>query len=240
MPDRPNEAYPKDMTRPPIIAPSLLSADFSRLGEEARSIAAAGADWLHLDVMDGHFVPNITIGPDVIRALRPHVDIPFDVHLMIAPADPYLDAFRDAGADIISVHPEAGPHLNRSLQRIRQLGAKAGVVFNPSTPPDVVAYMLDDIDLMLVMSINPGFGGQSFMPSQLRKIEALRAMADAAGRPDMIIEVDGGVNPETARRCIDAGATALVAGTAAFRGGPSAYRSNIAALRGEPVAPGLT
>ena len=240
MPDRPNEAYPKDMTRPPIIAPSLLSADFSRLGEEARSIAAAGADWLHLDVMDGHFVPNITIGPDVIRALRPHVDIPFDVHLMIAPADPYLDAFRDAGADIISVHPEAGPHLNRSLQRIRQLGAKAGVVFNPSTPPDVVAYMLDDIDLMLVMSINPGFGGQSFMPSQLRKIEALRAMADAAGRPDMIIEVDGGVNPETARRCVDAGATALVAGTAAFRGGPSAYRSNIAALRGEPVAPGLT
>jgi ribulose-phosphate 3-epimerase len=165
------------------------------------------------------------------------VSIPFDVHLMIAPADPYLEAFRAAGADIISIHPEAGPHLNRSLQRIRQLGAKAGVVFNPSTPPEVVEYMLDDIDLMLVMSINPGFGGQSFMPSQLRKIERLRAMADAAGRPDMIIEVDGGVNPETARQCVAAGANALVAGTAAFRGGASAYRSNIAALRGEPAAP---
>jgi ribulose-phosphate 3-epimerase len=228
------------MTTPPIIAPSMLSADFSRLGEEARAIAAAGADWLHLDVMDGHFVPNITIGPDVIRALRPHVTLPFDVHLMIAPADPYLEAFRDAGADIISIHPEAGPHLNRSLQRIRQLGARAGVVFNPSTSPEVVRYMLDDIDLMLVMSINPGFGGQSFMPSQLKKIEALRAMADAAGRPDMIIEVDGGVNAETARQCLAAGATALVAGTAAFRGGPAAYRANIAALRGEPATPALT
>jgi ribulose-phosphate 3-epimerase len=228
------------MPAPVIIAPSMLSADFSRLGEEARAIADAGADWLHLDVMDGHFVPNITIGPDVIRALRPHVSIPFDVHLMIAPADPYLEAFRAAGADIISIHPEAGPHLNRSLQRIRQLGAKAGVVFNPSTPSEVVEYMLDDIDLMLVMSINPGFGGQSFMPSQLRKIERLRAMADAAGRPDMIIEVDGGVNPETARQCVAAGANALVAGTAAFRGGASAYRSNIAALRGEPATPVLT
>jgi ribulose-phosphate 3-epimerase len=217
-----------------------LSADFARLGEEVRDIAAAGADWLHLDVMDGHFVPNITIGPDVVRALRPQTNIPFDVHLMIAPADPYLEAFRAAGADIISIHPEAGSHLNRSLQRIRQLGARAGVVFNPSTSPEVVRYMLDDIDLMLVMSINPGFGGQSFMPSQLKKIETLRAMADAAGRADMIIEVDGGVNAETARMCIAAGANALVAGTAAFRGGPTAYRSNIAALRGKPSAPTLT
>jgi ribulose-phosphate 3-epimerase len=223
------------MSAPVIIAPSLLAADFAKLGEEARAVAAAGADWLHIDVMDGHFVPNITIGPDVVRALRPHVSIPFDVHLMISPADPYLDAFREAGADLISVHPEAGPHLNRSLQRIRGLGAKAGVVFNPSTSPSVIEYMMDDVDLILVMSINPGFGGQSFMLSQLRKIETLRKMAIAAGKPDLLIEVDGGVNPVTARQCIDAGANALVAGTAVFKGGPDAYAANIAALKGEPT-----
>jgi ribulose-phosphate 3-epimerase len=220
------------MSRPvPIIAPSILSADFARLGEEARAIQAAGADWLHIDVMDGHFVPNITLGPDVVKALRPHVSIPMDVHLMIAPVDPFLEAFREAGADIISVHPEAGPHLNRTLKRIRQLGAKAGVVFNPSTSPDVIEWMMDEVDLILVMSINPGFGGQSFMTSQLKKIEALRAMVDASGR-DIVIQVDGGVTPQTAPLCISAGATALVAGTAAFRGGPEAYAANIRALRG--------
>jgi ribulose-phosphate 3-epimerase len=214
----------------PIIAPSILSADFAKLGEEARAVEAAGADWLHVDVMDGHFVPNITIGPDVVKAIRPHVSIPMDVHLMIAPADAYLDAFREAGADILSVHPEAGPHLNRTLKRIRQLGAKAGVVFNPSTPPDVIAYMMDDIDLILVMSVNPGFGGQSFMTSQLKKVEALRAMIDASGR-DIVLEVDGGVSPQTAPLCIAAGATALVAGNAVFKGGPAAYADNIRALR---------
>ena len=214
-----------------IIAPSILASDFAKLGEECRAIEAAGADWVHVDVMDGHFVPNITIGPDVVKALRPHVSIPFDVHLMIAPADPYLEAFREAGADMISVHPEAGPHLNRTLTRIRQLGAKAGVVFNPSTPPSVIEYMMDDIDLILVMSINPGFGGQSFMPSQLKKIETLRRMIDASGK-DIWLEVDGGVNPVTARQCADAGATALVAGSAVFKGGPDAYAANIAALRG--------
>ena len=220
------------MTGYVLIAPSLLAADFARLGEDVRAVSAAGADWLHIDVMDGHFVPNITLGPDVVKALRPHSTLPFDVHLMIAPADPYLEAFREAGADLISIHPEAGPHLNRSLKRIRSLGAKAGVVFNPSTPPDVIAYMLDDIDLILVMSINPGFGGQSFMSSQLRKITRLREMADQAGRSDILIEVDGGVTPETAKACISAGANALVAGTAVFRGGPAAYATNIAALRG--------
>jgi len=215
----------------PIISPSILSADFAKLGEEARAVQDAGADWLHVDVMDGHFVPNITIGPDVVKALRPHVSIPMDVHLMIAPADPYLDAFRDAGADLISIHPEAGPHLNRSLKHIRSIGAKAGVVFDPSTDPSVIRWMMDDVDHVLVMSINPGFGGQSFMPSQLAKITAIRQMIDASGR-DITLEVDGGVNPETAKLCVAAGATALVAGTAVFRGGPSAYAANIAALRG--------
>jgi ribulose-phosphate 3-epimerase len=219
------------MPRPaPIISPSILAADFARLGEEARAVEAAGADWLHVDVMDGHFVPNITIGPDVVKALRPHVSIPMDVHLMIAPVDPYLEAFRAAGADLITIHPEAGPHLNRSLKHIRQIGAKAGVAFDPSTPPEVIEWMLDDVDLVLVMSINPGFGGQSFMPSQLSKIARLRQMIDASGR-DIIIEVDGGVTPQTAGSCLEAGANALVAGTAVFRGGPQAYAGNIRALK---------
>jgi ribulose-phosphate 3-epimerase len=215
----------------PIIAPSLLSADFARLGEEVHAMAAAGADWLHFDVMDGHFVPNITFGPPILEAIRPLTKLPLDVHLMIAPADPHLDAFRKAGADSITIHPEAGPHLNRSLKHIRQSGAKAGVAFDPSTPPEVIEWMMDEVDLCLVMSINPGWGGQSFMTSQLRKIERLRAMIDASGC-DIILEVDGGVNPETARLCVDAGATALVAGTAAFKGGASAYAANIASLRG--------
>jgi ribulose-phosphate 3-epimerase len=214
-----------------IIAPSILASDFARLGEEVRAIEAAGADWVHVDVMDGHFVPNITIGPDVVKALRPHSQLPFDVHLMIAPADPYLEAFRAAGADLISVHPEAGPHLNRTLRRIRELGAKAGVVFNPSTDPSVIEWMMDDVDLVLVMSVNPGFGGQSFLSSQLRKVERLRQMIDASGK-DIVLEVDGGVTPQTAPLCISAGATALVAGSAVFRGGPEAYAGNIAALRG--------
>ena len=217
--------------RTPIIAPSILAADFARLGEEAKAVEAAGADWLHIDVMDGHFVPNITIGPDVVKALKPHISIPFDVHLMIAPVDPYLEAFAAAGADIISVHPESGPHLNRTLKRIRELGCKAGVVFNPSTSPSVIEWMMDEIDLILVMSINPGFGGQSFMHSQLAKIAKLRAMIDANGRA-IDLEVDGGVTTATAPLCIAAGATALVAGTAVFKGGPSAYAGNIIALKG--------
>jgi ribulose-phosphate 3-epimerase len=207
------------MARPtPLISPSILA------------VAAAGADWLHIDVMDGHFVPNLTIGPDVVKALKPHVSIPMDVHLMIEPVDPFLEAFRAAGADHITIHPEAGPHLNRSLRRIRELGAKAGVAFNPSTPPEVIEWMLDDVDLVLVMSVNPGFGGQSFMPSQLAKIARLRSMIEASGR-DIVIEVDGGVTPQTAGACLEAGATALVAGSAVFRGGPDAYAGNIRALK---------
>jgi ribulose-phosphate 3-epimerase len=215
----------------PIIAPSILASDFSKLGEECRAIEAGGADWVHIDVMDGHFVPNITIGPDVVKALKPHVSIPFDVHLMIAPVDAYLEAFVAAGADIVSIHPEAGPHLHRSLKRIRELGAKAGVVFNPSTPVEHIEWILEDIDQLLVMTVNPGFGGQSFIPAQLRKIERLRKMIDAAGL-DIQLEVDGGVTPVTAPQCIAAGATALVAGSAVFKGGPDAYAANIRALKG--------
>jgi ribulose-phosphate 3-epimerase len=218
------------MATSPIIAPSILAADFARLGDEARAAQAAGADWLHVDVMDGHFVPNITIGPDVVKAIRKCVSIPLDVHLMIAPADPYLDAFIDAGADIVTVHPEAGPHLDRTVKRIRELGAKAGVAFNPSTPPDTIQWMLDDLDLVLVMSVTPGFGGQSFIASQIGKIATLKAMFDKAGR-DIIIEVDGGITPATAPACVAAGARALVAGTAVFKGGEGAYAANIRALK---------
>ena len=214
-----------------VIAPSILASDFAKLGEEARAMQAAGADWLHIDVMDGHFVPNITLGPDIVKALRPHVSIPFDVHLMIAPADPYLEAFRNAGADWISIHPESGPHLARTLQRIRELGAKAGIALNPGTGLSAVEECLDLVDLVLVMSVNPGFGGQSFLSSQLSKIERLRRLIDQTGR-DIVLEVDGGVTPLTAPQCIAAGATALVAGTAAFKGGPDHYAANIAALRG--------
>ena len=216
----------------PLISPSILSADFARLGEEVRAIDAAGADWLHIDVMDGHFVPNLTIGPGVVKALRPHSAKPFDVHLMIAPADPFLDAFAEAGADVITVHPESGPHLHRTVQRIRSLGKKAGVSLNPATPVDAVDHVMDLLDLILVMSVNPGFGGQKFLTSQLKKIEAV-ARRVAKQNLDIQIEVDGGIDPETARQAVSAGANVLVAGTAAFRGGPGQYAANLAALRGD-------
>lgn len=207
-----------------------MSADFAALGAEIRAITASGADMIHVDVMDGHFVPNLTIGPPVIKALRGHSALPFDVHLMISPVEPMIAAFRDAGADIITVHPEAGPHLHRCLQMIKALGARAGVSLNPGTPAEAIAPVIDLVDLVLIMSVNPGFGGQSFLASQAAKIAQVRAMLDAAGS-SALLEVDGGVTPETASICRAAGADALVAGTAVFKGGPAAYADNIAALR---------
>jgi ribulose-phosphate 3-epimerase len=215
-------------TSPLIIAPSLLAADFARLGEEAAAVERAGADWLHLDVMDGHFVPNITFGPLVVKALRPHTKLPLDVHLMIAPADPYIAAFAQAGADHISVHPESGPHLHRTLQLIRGLGKKPGVVLNPATPIDTIIHVIDLIDLVMVMTVNPGFGGQAFITSQLAKIAALRRLIEESGRP-IALQVDGGITPETAREVIAAGADTLIAGTAIF-GSPD-YSKAIAAIR---------
>ena len=214
----------------PLICPSILASDFSKLGEEIRSLEAAGADWIHVDVMDGHFVPNLTIGPDVVKALRPHTSLPFDVHLMVAPVDNWLEAYRAAGADIMSVHPESGPHVHRTLGQIRQLGAKAGLVFNPATPLSVLEECVDLVDMVLIMSVNPGFGGQKFIDSSLRKIERARAILDQAGSKAHL-QVDGGVVATNAGACVAAGADALVAGSFVFKGGPDAYATNIQALK---------
>jgi ribulose-phosphate 3-epimerase len=220
------------MQQPIRIAPSILSADFAKLGEEIRAIDAAGADYIHIDVMDGHFVPNVTIGPGVTKALRPHSDKVFDVHLMIAPVDPFIEDFAEAGADIITVHVEATPHVHRTIQLIKSLGKKAGISLNPSTPVGAVDYLLGDVDLVLVMSVNPGFGGQAFIESQLDKVAELRRRIDESGRA-VDLEIDGGINFETAPRAIAAGADVLVAGTATFTGGPDAYQGNIRRLRGD-------
>ena len=216
--------------QPVRIAPSILSADFAALGREIEAVTAAGADWIHVDVMDGHFVPNITIGPMVVKALRKHSKLPFDCHLMISPVDPMVPAYVDAGADVISFHPEAGAHIHRTIQLVKSLGKKAGAVLNPGTPLSSIEHVLGDLDLVLVMSVNPGFGGQAFIDSQLAKIAALRKAIDVLGKP-IDLEVDGGVNVETAKRCIKAGADVLVAGTAVFSGGPDRYAANIKALR---------